>query len=83
MPALGLVTEMAPPRRLNCFVMFVPEAPSPARATPLARTPMSSLLRLPSWTSAPTPARYEADPAPQAWERYREAAELHLARAAG
>ncbi|MFP5068112.1 xylulokinase [Pseudonocardia nantongensis] len=39
--------------------------------------------RPPSWTSAASPARYEADPAPQAWERYREAAELHLPRAAG
>lgn len=35
----------------------------------------------PSWSPPTAPARYEADPAPQAWERYREAAGLFLARA--
>ena len=35
----------------------------------------------PSWSPPTAPSRYEADPAPQAWERYREAAGLFLARA--
>ncbi|ANY08606.1 xylulokinase [Pseudonocardia sp. HH130630-07] len=35
----------------------------------------------PRWAPATEPARYEADPAPEAWERYREAAQLFLDRA--
>lgn len=35
----------------------------------------------PAWAPATEPERYEADPAPHAWERYREAAENFLERA--
>ncbi|MBN9738793.1 MULTISPECIES: xylulokinase [unclassified Pseudonocardia] len=34
----------------------------------------------PSWAPATEPARYDADPAPHAWERYREAASAFLDR---
>ncbi|MBC3192777.1 xylulose kinase [Pseudonocardia sp. C8] len=34
----------------------------------------------PSWIPATAPARYEAEPAPHAWERYREAAGKFLER---
>ena len=37
----------------------------------------------PSWSAGAEPARYEADPAPAAWERYREAAGAFLDRVAG
>jgi len=37
----------------------------------------------PSWSAGAEPARYEADPAPAAWERYREAAGAVLDRVAG
>ncbi|MEJ8277497.1 xylulokinase [Pseudonocardia spirodelae] len=37
----------------------------------------------PSWRPAAEPARYEAEPAPQAWERYRAAAGSFLDRVAG
>ncbi|MEQ3550124.1 FGGY family carbohydrate kinase [Pseudonocardia nematodicida] len=34
----------------------------------------------PSWTHAGAPERYEAEPAPAAWERFQEAAQRHLDR---
>ncbi|NWJ69983.1 xylulose kinase [Pseudonocardia sp. ICBG1122] len=37
----------------------------------------------PSWSAGTEPARYEADPAPAAWERYREAAGAFLDRVPG
>ena len=60
---LGLVTVTAPPRRLNDSVIVAPpEVLTPARATPLARLPMSLLPRLPSWMSVPV--RLPSDTSP-------------------